>query len=375
MIGDPHSLIDPIVRIYEEIELRLLKEIASRFDTYETIGGSLEWQLKKLDEMGALNGEAVRIIASYSKKSESEIQKMLRAAGFANIDLPFLQSAYENSYIPLNPTVLMESVVFRSTFEDSYRELSSAFKMINTSALESVKQEYMTVLNTAYIEVSSGVYDYNTAIRRGLLRMAEKGITGATYQRGGKTIHYSIEAAVRRDTLTAVHQAANRNSCKLVEELGAEYVEVSSHAGARTHPTNPIANHAHWQGKVYKLEGSDENHANLKESTGYPDDIRGLGGVNCRHRIYPFFPGLSAPVATQYDEKEADRIYKLTQQQRAMERGIRALKKKIAVLEGAKQPTKELRDELRKRQTEIAQFTRENNLRRDWNREAVQAEL
>ena len=148
----------------------------------------------------------------------------------------------------------MTNPIFNSTLEDSFKELSKAFKLINTHALESVKQEYMSVLNKAYIEVSSGVYDYNTAIKRALKGMADNGITGATYRRAGKIVNYSIEAAVRRETMTAVHQAANRNSYKLAEELGTGYVEVSSHAGARTHPTNHIANHAWWQGKVYKIE-------------------------------------------------------------------------------------------------------------------------
>ena len=258
--------------------------------------------------------------------------------------------------------------------DDSFKELKGAFKMINTKALESVKSEYMGVLNRAYIDVSSGVYDYNTAIKRALNGMADNGITGATYKRNGKIVNYSIEAAVRRDTMTAIHQAANRNSYMLVEELGMEYVEVSSHMGARTHPTNPIANHAHWQGKVYKIHGFDKDYGNLKTNTGYPDDILGLGGVNCRHRMFPFIPGLSQPVAPKYDEKEAERYYKATQKQRAKERAIRALKKQIVVCQATGQPVKELKKELNDRYDDIIAFCQENGLERDWNREMIQGE-
>ena len=364
----------PIIEIYEQIELDLLEAIAKRFDIYDTVGGSLEWQVTKLDEMGALNAESVKIIAKYSKRSEKEIRQMLKNAGFANIDLPALDKAYTNGFLFVDPQKIMNNPIFASTLEDSFKELNKAFKLINTHALESVKHEYMSVLNRAYIDVSSGVYDYNTAIKRALKGMADNGITGATYKRAGKIVNYSIEAAVRRDTMTAVHQAANRNSHDLAKELGTGYVEVSSHAGARTHPTNHIANHAWWQGKVYKIDGFDENYGNLKTNTGYPDDILGLGGVNCRHRMFPFIPGVSTPVMEQYDEKEAERIYKATQQQRAKERKIRALKKQIVVAQATGQPVKELKAELNKRYEDIIAFCEKNGLERDWNREMIQGE-
>ena len=364
----------PIIEIYEQIELDLLEAIAKRFDIYDKVGGSLEWQVTKLDEMGALNAEAVKIISRYSAKSEEEIREMLKKAGFANIDLPALDKAYTNGFLFVDPQKVMTNPIFASTLEDSFKELRAAFKLINTHALESVKHEYMSVLNRAYIEVSSGVYDYNTAIKRALKGMADNGITGATYRRAGKIVNYSIEAAVRRDTMTAIHQAANRNSYKLVEELGTGYVEVSSHAGARTHPTNHIANHAWWQGKVYKIDGFDKDYDNLKSVTGYPDNILGLGGVNCRHRMFPFIPGVSTPVMEQYDEKEAERIYRATQQQRAKERKIRALKKEIVVAQATGQPVKELKAELNRRYEDIIAFCEKNGLERDWNRELIQGE-
>ena len=374
MIKDLDHLTRPIIDIYNQIELDLLEAIAKRFDIYEKVGGSLEWQVRMLDEMGALNADAVKIIAGYSKRSEKEIREMLKKAGFGNIDLPAMQKAYNAGFLFVDPAKVLESVTFRSTLEDSFKELKKTFRLINTKALESVKAEYMTVINKAYIDVASGVFDYNTAIKKALKGMADNGITGATYKRGGKIVKYSIEGAVRRDTLTAVHQAANRNSFNLAEQLGAEHVEVSSHIGARTHPTNHIANHAWWQGKVYKIHGFDKDYGNLKSNTGYPDDIQGLGGVNCRHRMFTFIPGISEPVAQHYDEKEAERIYKLTQKQRAKERKIRALKKEIAVAKATGQPTREQNKKLNALYDDIISFCEKHDLKREWSREMIQGE-
>ena len=369
------ALTQPIIAIYNQIEMALLEEVAKRFDVYDKIGGSLEWQLKKLDELGALTTESVKVIASMSKKGEKEIAKMLKDASLGNIDMDLLDAAFTNGFIFIDPKKLMLNDALRATIELSHKELGKTYKLIQTKALESARQAYMDIINRAYIETASGIYDYNTSIRGALRDMADQGIAGATYRRGNKYVKYSIEGTVRRDTITAVNQLANKGAEKITKEIGAKYVEVSAHIGARVSDTNPIANHAGWQGKVYKLDGEDE-YPNLKKSTGYPDDIQGLGGVNCRHRMFPFFPGISVPNPNQIDEKENRKVYEATQKQRAMERNIRAIKKRLIVAKASNDTdlAKAYRKKLTQKQAELEQFCKKNGLRRQTEREMVQEE-
>jgi hypothetical protein len=368
------ELTQPIIAIYNQIEMELLEKVAKRFDVYDKIGGSLEWQMKKLDELGALTNESVKVIASMSKRGEKEIAKMLNDASIGNIDMDLLETAFTNGFIFVDPKKLMQSEALRATVELSYKELGKTYKLIQTKALESARQAYMDIINRSYIETASGIYDYNTSIRGALRDMADQGITGATYRRGNRIIKYSIEGAVRRDTITAVHQLANKGAEQSTKEIGAKYVEVSAHIGARV-SKDPIANHAGWQGKVYKLEGSDK-YPNLKEKTGYPGDIQGLGGVNCRHRMFPFFPGISVPNPYKVDPKENKRVYEASQRQRAMERGIRATKKRLIVAKasGDIEKAKEYRTKLTQQQKQIEKFCKDNNLRRQTEREMVQEE-
>lgn len=370
------ALTYPIIQIYNEIEFKLLAQIAARFDVYDKVGGSLEWQVKKLDELGALTADAVKLIAKSTNRTEKEIVEMLNKAAVGNITMADLTKAYSAGMVFVDPSAVLASIPFRMTIDLSYKELGQTYKLIQTKALESVKKAYMDIVNRAYIEVASGIFDYGSSIRSALRDLADQGITAATYQRpNGKVVKYSIESAIRRDTVTAVNQLANKGAEQMTKEIGASYVEISAHIGARVHDTNPIANHAGWQGKVYKLEGADE-YPNLKESTGYPDDILGLGGVNCRHRMYPFFPGISTPNPHQIDEQENKKVYYATQKQRAMERSIRAIKKRLIVAKasGDKDQAKEYRKKLTQKQAEIEQFCKDNGLRRQTEREMVQEE-
>ena len=366
------ELTQPIIAIYNQIEMELLEKIAKRFDVYDKIGGSLEWQLKKLDELGALTNEAVKVISSMSKRGEKEIAQMLNDASIGNIDMDLLEEAYSNGFIFVDPHKIMESPALRATVELSFKDLGKAYRLIQTIALENTKQAYMDVINRSYIETASGIYDYGTSIRAALRDMADQGITGATYRRGYKVVKYSIEGTVRRDTITAVHKLANKGAEQAAKEIGAEYVEVSAHIGARV-AKDQIGNHAGWQGKVYRLEGSEPKYPNLKEKTGYPDEIRGLGGVNCRHRMFPFFPGISVPNKHQIDPEENKRVYEATQIQRGMERKIRSLKKRMIVAKasGDMEKAKAYRKALTEKQKQIDKFCKDNNLRRQTEREMV----
>lgn len=362
-----------IVEVYQDMELELLVEIAKRFDTYKTIGGTLEWYLTMLQEMNALDNEAIKIIAKHSHRSEAYIRQMLKKAQFANFNPKEIQLAYEMGFSKVTYEQLIQSSLIRTIFDNSYKEINTSLRLIQTKALESSKQSYIDVLNKAYIEVSTGTYSFDQAVRKGIKAMAKKGIAGVTYKReDGSLINYSVEAAVRRDTLSAAHKIANETTMQSVSMMGAEYVDVSSHIGARVNDKIPIANHAGWQGKQYKLNGCAEGYPNFIETTGY-GDIQGFGGVNCRHRMFAFFPGISQPYATQYNEKANCKYYENTQKLRSLERRLRGLKKQKNCLEQLSDidEVMKLNKMIKEKTKEIDSFCDKNELRRDHTREAV----
>jgi hypothetical protein len=109
-------------------------------------------------------------------------------------------------------------------------------------------------------------------------------------------------------------------------------MELTAHAGAR--PT-----HAEWQGQLVDLTGDNKDYLSL-DSIGY-GSAGGFKGVNCRHDWFPFVEGVSTRAYSDSDikalnERKVDvdgqeiSEYDATQQQRAMEREIRDLKRKMA---------------------------------------------
>ncbi|MCD7722723.1 MAG: phage minor capsid protein, partial [Clostridiales bacterium] len=229
------DIIQPIVNLYSTLERDLMVEIAQRFANYDGVTGTLEWQLKKLDELGGVNKALVKIIEQYSDKSKKEILEILQQAGYSNIDMGVLSTAYENGAAAVTPETLMQSENIKNIINLSYADLQDTLSLINTKALESSKQNYINILNTAYLDAATGMHSLQESCNTALQKMAKDGIGGATYKRGNRYVHYSIEGVVRRDVVTAANQLANKVSIQSCEEMGAEYVEISKHLGARTH--------------------------------------------------------------------------------------------------------------------------------------------
>lgn len=189
---------------------------------------------------------------------------------------------------------------------------------------------FQKTLNKAVTQIKSGAASYDSAIRAAVNEMANSGIRTVDYASGATRSLYS---ATRTAVITGINRASVQMTETLMDELGAEYVEVTAHAGARP-------SHAEWQGKVYRMNGSEPDYPNLADATGY-GTVTGLCGANCRHTFYPFFPGISKRAYTNKELRNIDAppfefegktytAYEATQKQRQFERSIRAIKDKLA---------------------------------------------
>ena len=92
------------------------------------------------------------------------------------------------------------------------------------------------------MDVQSGAFDYNTAMKSAADELSKRGITTVRYE-NGKPIIRSIESAVRMNILTSINQTAANQTLSNAEELGVERFEVTAHIGSRP-------DHAAWQGCI-----------------------------------------------------------------------------------------------------------------------------
>ncbi len=198
-----------------------------------------------------------------------------------------------------------------------------------TISFKPIAKAYQDALDLAQMQVSTGVFDYNTAVRNAVKSLTASGLRFVDYA-SGHVNHADV--AVRRAVLTGVSQMSGKISEHNAAELETDLVEVTAHAGARP-------DHAEWQGRWYSLSGKSKKYPSLVEVTGYGTGA-GLKGWNCRHDFYPVLEGISVPAYTEEELKNIDpppveykgktlTYYECTQKQRKMETAIRKTKREI----------------------------------------------
>lgn len=368
------QLIKPLIRIYDNIELDLIKDIANRLNNYDGVKGSLKWYLDKLQEMGGFNKDNLSLIAEYSGKSQKEVREILKFAGYNMTGFDKYKEYYDEGLLKINPIAVYESLAIQNIINNAINETNSIMDMIRTKAIESAKESYMNILTDTYIKTASGVYTYDKAIRIGLKEMAKKGFTGVTYSNGKKL---SLEATVRRDVLTKVRQLVGSIELENAKELDSNLVYVTQHLGARIrtkYTKEDYEAHCEWQGKVYMLEGSNDKYDNFYEKTGY-GEMLGLCGVNCRHHFYPTFPWEKHP--ERLDPEENEKEYLKQQEQRKKERYIRQLKREKEIFKQLddKEELKKVNTKINLFNNEYSKWLEENNLQRDYSREYIEKGL
>lgn len=195
-------------------------------------------------------------------------------------------------------------------------------------------------------------------------RLAGAGIETVDYRSGART---AVDAAIRRHVVTQQAQCRAELLDERMREWGHDLVYTSAHYGARPE-------HRPWQGRVFSRFGRTPGYRTLADATGY-GTVTGLCGANCRHRFYPYVPGLSQLPDTSFTSQEAhfgmtsDEYYAATQRQRALEREVRRTKRRIAVGQAEGLDMAADRYRLGVQQARLADHAKANRLTRDYSRE------
>jgi hypothetical protein len=323
-----YNCTDEISALYADFEHAILIDIARRIKKTGTITDTVQWQLERANAAVVLKKFVIERISKLTNKSEKEIKRLFKAAGIKSV--AFDNSIYEQA--GLIPIPLDQNAQAMQVLVAGMLKTNNLLKNLTSSTATTAQQAYFNAADLAYMQVSSGAMDYNSAIVSAIKTIAKSGLDTIDYATGHRD---QIDVAVRRSVLTGVSQTAHKITELNIEDMGVELVETSQHYGARE--GEGVANHKEWQGKVFSYKGNSSEYPDFRTVTGYGTGA-GLGGWNCRHSFFPFFEGSKPlnPIGEKpditYNGKKYT-YYEATQRQRAIERNIRRWKRERDMLE------------------------------------------
>lgn len=347
------------VQIFLDLELSIMEDMARRIARLGNLTPSSQWQLRKLEELGASREYIAKSMAKALKKSEAEVLRIFNEACYKSLakdEVVYSKVFKTDRIIPLTQSQGLQQTLMLGALrtQNTMRNLTQSMGAV-------ANLELSRLLDKSYLQVVTGAFDYKRAISNSVEHLAKEGIYAIDYSNGS---HISIEAGVRRAVLTGVNQTSLAMQLDRAEELGNDLVIVSQHAGSRP-------SHTVWQGKVFSLSGKSDKYPSFYTITEY-GTVGGLGGVNCRHSFSPYFESYSLPPDEQINQEENEKQYKLEQEQRYNERNIRYYKREAATLSaGGVDNSRSLRkvSEWQGKQREL--ITSHDFLRRDYAREKI----
>lgn len=321
---------DSVLGIYDELNIKIVEDIARRIAKTGRVTDSAMWQLKQVQESGKLLEEIAQDVATITGFSDAYIQELFNEAGVKSL-------AYESQFVTaagLSPITLNTSPVMMQTLAAAIEKTQGNLNNLTGTTAVATQSLYLEATNMAYI------FPYQEAMKQAIRSAAIQG-SKVYYSNGHSS---KLDVAIRRSLLTGVNQTAGKLTEMYAEDMGCDYYETSAHVGARNTGAGYL-NHESWQGQVFCISGKDHNYKQFEEATGYGTG-GGLCGWNCRHGFHMFFPGLSKPAYSKATlagyanrkhvytspsgEKQILDEYECTQRQRAYERAVRESKTLLA---------------------------------------------
>ena len=321
---------DDIVELYANLDQTIIKDIVRRLAKTGKITDTASWQIEMVQQSGLTYDTVISETAKMSSKSEDEIKKLFESSGVKSLDYDI--KIYEAA--GLSPTPLTLSPSAMQILIANITKTNSYLKNLTMTTANQAQQLYIQAATLAEMQIESGAFDYNTAIRNAIKNAAKEG-AWIQYPPGHRD---RLDVAIRRAVLTGVGQTAAQISIAYADDMGCDLVETTAHMGARP-------SHTTWQGRIFSRSGRHSKYPDFVVNTGYGSGD-GLCGWNCRHSFFPFFEGLSKSayprdLINSFETKKVKyngktiTYYDATQEQRKIERSIRAAKRELAAYDEA----------------------------------------
>lgn len=357
---------DGMIKLYAQAEADILADMARRISTYDYWIPAVEHQAKMLEEAGMVREEILARLKTLTGRADRELRQLMQEAGTAALKSD--DAVYRRQ--GLHPPPVSASEDLQKILQAGYEKTSGTFRNLTRTTARTATHQFAQALDRAYMQITLGGMDSGTAIRSTIKQLSAEGVGAIRYPTGRTD---TIEVAVRRAVVTGVNQTALRLQDARADEMGADLVEVSAHAGARP-------SHAQWQGGIYSRSGKSRKYPDFVKTTGYGTGA-GLGGWNCSHSFRPWFEGMSRTydkaLLKEYQAKDYEyngvrmTEYEALQEQRKIERSIRRWKREKNALDAAGLDSSEASAKITEWNRRQKDFLEQTGLKADGTRVAV----
>ena len=333
-----------VEKLFFDLQNRVMEDVVRRIRKTKEITSTADYQIEKMIMMGQ-NSEFIESeIKHLTEMTDSEIYQLYEDV----IDKEYTRnkSIYEQvnaEFIPYEESPEMKAWVSAVTaqtkgeIKNITQSMGFALNYNGKMVFTPFSEYYQKYLDRASLDIITGVFSYDTVLRRTVKEMTASGIRSVDYASGHSN---RITVAGRRAVMTGVNQLCSQINLMNAEKLGTDTFEITFHYGARP---------SHWWGGMIFTKSELESVCGLGR-------VDGLCGANCRHNFMAFIKDVSVRAYTdeQLAEMNArDKVerewqgkkynaYEASQKQRQMETLMRKQRSDVKLLKAGKADQEEI---------------------------------
>lgn len=203
------NVADDAINIYSKLEDSIIKDVVRRLkNTDFEMTESARFQIRIAQEAGLLYDDIIEKAAKYSGVSEKIVKKTFENSAIEA--LKYDDKIYKKQ--GLNPIPIKQQTTMLNLLKNTLNKTNGSLYNLTLTTANTSQEKFIEVCNDAYMQISSGAFDYNTAIRKAIKQFGD-GIQ-VQYDSGYRL---NIKSAVKRAVMTGVNQ-----TCLKMQEVRAE---------------------------------------------------------------------------------------------------------------------------------------------------------
>lgn len=298
-------LLERFYQRYNKYNTKVLEKMGEAIKKFDGVSPSVAHKIAQELKYGADIDDLMSDLSKLSGKSIKDIEEAFDLVAEENVAFAEVYAKAKNKeFVNYKDNEELKSLVkgiageTNATFKNISNSKAIGFVLKDENGnkiFKNLKQTYNDLIDEAVFNVTTGVSDYQSAMRGVIKQLANSGVKiheeKVDYPSG---YNLRIDSAVRQNVLTGIRQV-NITTQKIVgRQFGADGVEISAHS--------PCAeDHLFIQGKQYSNSEFKKLNASLE---------RPIGEYNCRHFVFSIVLGVNQP---SYSDKMLNQMNRESQ--------------------------------------------------------------
>ena len=133
---------------------------------------SAKWQIKRLQQAGLVYSDVIKQISNVAGATEKTIKNIFESSTIES--LKFDDNIYKSA--GLNPIAIAQSPAMLNILNTAVKLTNNTLKNLTLTTANSAQNELLNALDSLYMQVVSGGFDYNTAIFSVVKQLTNKSV-------------------------------------------------------------------------------------------------------------------------------------------------------------------------------------------------------